>query len=672
MRNKISTVLVFLFLSLPMYVFGEEKDASRYILNPIIVTATKIPQQEEYVTQKVDVIEKEEFPNIAYDYGNIAELLTYQPGTFVNVLSRNDANWGSYGGLGPKYNTYLLDGIPIDSFVDGMGIDPWVLDRVEVQRGPAAVMYSNYLSQDFAGNQTPLAGTSNFILREKVEKPLTRILVGGGKYNTFEGKVYHEGNTGNFHYFVGGSYQQSDYTNYGANPSWLSMIDDPDYQKLRLYFKTTYFFADDHKISLFGHHMNHTGDVGRPNRDYDHTYDTINLVYAKQINDRLNAQLKAGYRYYDRQWNEDNFPANLALREQDEVKQTIIPVDLTFSLKHLQKSLLSFGADYQHATYKTYAEVGGINTKGNDASAYNVGVYAQEELIFDKWVIRAGGRYNDTKNTYNLLSGTVPEVGDKSWNKFLWSGGIKFNATEQLSLYTNGGSSFLVPSAKSVGGTLRSTDLGVPGRNGQLPNPNLRPESGTGIDGGVNWGPLKNLKFGLRGFYNVVDDAIVENRVSLDPSQSQSVNAGKSISHGIELEAKQIINQYIQWFANYTYTWTKLKNGVDPDQDRSNLNFVPKYSGNAGLTLSLPKDIFISPYLNAVGVYYDSTSKSGRLKFGPYQTVNVNVRKAFVTTSSGTFNLTVDLYNVLNQKYEMPWQFQNPGFSMFVGLEARF
>jgi outer membrane receptor protein involved in Fe transport len=99
---------------------------------------------------------------------------------------------------------------------------------------------------------------------------------------------------------------------------------------------------------------------------------------------------------------------------------------------------------------------------------------------------------------------------------------------------------------------------------------------------------------------------------------------------------------------------------------------VPKYSGNAGLTLSLPKDIFISPYLNAVGVYYDSTSKSGRLKFGPYQTVNVNVRKAFVTTSSGTFNLTVDLYNVLNQKYEMPWQFQNPGFSMFVGLEARF
>ncbi len=129
MRIKVFVVLIFLSTLLPACMFSQEKEASRYSLNPIIVTATKIPQQEENVTQKVDIIEREEFPNIAYDYGNIAELLTYQPGTFVNVLSRNDANWGSYGGLGPKYNTYLLDGIPIDSFVDGMSIDPWVLGQ---------------------------------------------------------------------------------------------------------------------------------------------------------------------------------------------------------------------------------------------------------------------------------------------------------------------------------------------------------------------------------------------------------------------------------------------------------------------------------------------------------------------------------------------------------------
>ena len=54
----------------------------------------------------------------------MAEIFQYQPGTFASVLSRNDANWGSYGGLGPKYNGYLLDGLGIDSFVDTMSLDP--------------------------------------------------------------------------------------------------------------------------------------------------------------------------------------------------------------------------------------------------------------------------------------------------------------------------------------------------------------------------------------------------------------------------------------------------------------------------------------------------------------------------------------------------------------------
>ena len=676
MRNISFLSLVLLFFStltgIPLHGVEPEKQTGSYRMSPIIVTATKSPQSEQSVTQKVDVIEQQEFPNLAYEHGNISELLTYQPGTFVNVLSRSDANWGSYGGLGPKYNTYLLDGIPIDSFVDGMSIDPWVVDRVEVQRGPASVMYSNYLTMDFAGNQTPLAGTSNFILREKADTPLTRIFAGAGKYNTFTGKVYHEGSKDKFHYLLGGSYERSDYTNYGTRPSWLNMIDDPEYKKTRLYLKTTYFFADDHKISLFGHHMSHTGDAGRPNRDYDHAYDTINVVYANQINEKLNAQLKAGYRHYKREWEEDNFPTNLALREQDEVKQTIIPVDLTFTVKHLEKSALSLGSDYQHASYETFAKAGGVNAKGNDATAYNLGFYAQEELVLDKWVLRMGGRYNDTKNTYDLLGGTTPQIGDKSWDKFLWSAGVKYNVTEQLSLYSNGGSSFLAPSAKSVGGTLMSSDRGVPGKNGQLPNSGLKAESGVGFDGGITYSPVQNLKTGIRGFYTVVDDAIVENRVSLDPSQSQSVNAGEATSYGIELEVKHLLNKYLQWFANYTYTWTKLKNSVDPDQDRADLSFVPNYVVNIGFMLSLPKDIFVTPYLHAVGSYYDSTSKSGRLKFGPYQIVNVNVRKTLAAKPNHSFDLIVDLYNITNEKYEMPWQFRDPGFSMYAGIEARF
>ena len=244
---------------------------------------------------------------------------------------------------------------------------------------------------------------------------------------------------------------------------------------------------------------------------------------------------------------------------------------------------MTFGADYQQATYETYAETNGLKTKGNDSKAAATGIYVQEDLVWDKWVFRLGGRYSYSQNNYDLISGAVPQEKEKTCDKFLYSAGVRFNALSVLSAYANVGSSFQAPSAKSVGGTLFASDKGVPGRNGQLPNPNLKPESGIGSDLGLDIRPMKNMVIGIRGFYNEVDDAIVENRVSENPSQSQSVNAGKTKSYGVELEIKHRFEKYAEWFANYTYTKTNIKNNVDKDQDGSNVPFVPNYMANLGV-----------------------------------------------------------------------------------------
>jgi iron complex outermembrane recepter protein len=651
----------------------KKEDGKSYKLEDVVVTATKIPRQEEKITQKIDVITDKQIDRIPLANENVAEIFQYQPGTFVNALSRNDANWGSYGGLGPKYNAYLLDGLGIDSFVDTMSLDPWAFERAEVHRGPAAVMYSNYLSQDFAGNQSPLAGITNLVLRDLIDQPLTRIALGYGSWNTWQGRVYNQGKSGNFHYFLGANYEKSDYTNYGTANSWLNMIDNPEYQKTRLYFKTTYAFnRDDHRVSLFAHHYQTNGDVGRPNRDFDHNYDTVNAAYYNQINDWLNTQFKAGYRSYDRRWGEDNYPPSLALREHDGVKQQIIPLDVTFNLKHWKDSLLTFGADYQQATYETYAETNGLKTTNNDSKAAATGIYVQEALSWEKWVFRLGGRYNYSQSKYDLISGTVPQDKDKTWDKFLYSAGVRFNALDFLSAYANVGSSFQTPSAKSVGGTLNAGDKGVPGKNGQLPNPGLKPESGVGSDLGLDIRPMKNMVIGIRGFLNQVDDAIVENRVSENPSQSRSVNAGTMKSYGVELEIKHRFEKYVEWFANYTYTQTDISNSVDKDQDGSNVPFVPNYMANVGVTAYLPYDITISPYLRMVGTYYDSTSVSGRKSFGPYQIINLKATMGLWKTADNRGLLNFELNNLTNNQYEMPWQFQDPGFSIFGNIEVQF
>lgn len=50
----------------------------------------------------------------------------------------------------------------------------WTIERVEAYKGSASVLYSNYLSMDFAGNEAPLADTTNLVLNP----PLTQVQAG--------------------------------------------------------------------------------------------------------------------------------------------------------------------------------------------------------------------------------------------------------------------------------------------------------------------------------------------------------------------------------------------------------------------------------------------------------------------------------------------------------------
>jgi iron complex outermembrane recepter protein len=649
----------------------ERKEAPVALLEEVVVTASKTPVEQSKVTQKVDVISSEEIEQLTFPNRNLSEIFKYQPGTFVNPLSRNDANWGSYGGFGPKYSVYMLDGLPIDSFVDPMSLDSIYLDRAEVYRGPASVLYPNYMSMDFAGNQSSLTGISNLITKERISQPMTSITGGYGYWNTITGRVYHQDAKGDFHYFIGASYEQSDYHNYGTNPSWLNMIDDPDYKKVKLYGKVTWFLTPEQKVSVFVNHTTHIGDAGRPNRGFENQYDLVNFAYENRISQPLTINFKVGYRYYNRKWEEDNFPV-LSLREKDGVTQNIVPADLSVAYKHLKDSVLTIGTDMQYVTYKTFSEPGGVRSVGNDMTARSHGVYIQEQLKIDKWVFRAGGRLAYTRHDYELLGGVTPGLSEKSWLKPLWSGGVRYNVTERIGVYANAGSSYITPSAKSVGGTLSEADLGVPGRNGQLPNASLKPESGMGFDVGADAWVFNNLKVGVRGFLTMADDAIVDVVVSNTPSQTRSINSGKAQSMGVELDVKHMLSRYLAWFANSTFTESEIKESLDPNQVGAAIAFVPKWISNVGFTAKLPYDFSVSPYYQYIGTYYDSTDKTNRSKFGNYWTINLKAQKQLYKGKAYVVNANVDANNLTNRKYVMPWQFQDPGINGVARLEIRF
>ncbi len=666
---KIKKLLITGLLTISLLqVFAQESVKDTITIEVITVTASKTPQSVGNVTQKIDVIDSKEIGKVVSGNRNISEVLMYKPGASVSTLSRNDANWGTYGGIGAKYSTYLLQGLPIDAFVDPMSLDLSAIDRIEVQRGPASVIYPNYLSQDFAGNQSPLAGTINLILKEKINKPLTSFSTAYGSYNTLIGQFYHQGKTQNLNYYAGANYESSDYTNYGTANSWLNMQKNPEYKKTKLFGGATWYPAgnDKQKFTLFVNKTFHTGDAGRVYRGFDNEYGTINAGYSITLNDRMNLQAHMGIRNYNRSWQESNFGVIDTLKSNNGVDQTIVPVDISLTIKHGKENLFIVGSDYQGANYSTWTDpLQGYQSYGNKSTALQSGIYAQEELHISNLIWRAGIRYNYMKNNIELVDGGAPGETTKEWNSFLWSTGLKYKFNNDFSLFANAGNSFLTPGLKSTGGTIRLSDKGVIGRNGQLPNPNLKPESGLGIDAGADVSLPANFKVSVRGFYLTVNDAIIDNVVSQNPSQTQSINAGQTTSKGVETEVKQLITNNIQWFVNYTFMKTEVK-------DAGTVPFAPEQVANLGVNLSTSYGLSFSPYLNYNNGFYDSSDKASRCFFKPGTLLNINVSQVLAKTESYEVEVFGNFYNVTNNKYEMPWQFQNPGFSMMTGIKATF
>jgi len=599
---------------------------------------------------------------------NIAELLRYTSGQFVNVLSRNDANWGSYAGLGPKYNSYLLDGLPIDSFVDPMSLDPWAFERIEAHKGPASVLYPNYLSMDFAGNEAPLAGTTNLILKDRIETSATRLQVGYGSFDTIGGRAYHQGRTGELSYFAGASEERSDYAQYGAPQSWLQTVNSPNYDKTKAYGKASYAFGrPDHTVSLFVHYTHHNGDMGRPNRLFEHDYGTLNLAYNNQILPNLHLQFKLGERYYDREFDNDNYPAGLTLTSTSKTKQRIRPLDVTLSFRHWNAALLSVGVDHQQVEYQTTNRIADNVMPENDVDSESLGVFLQEKIQWRDWVFRAGVRHNTISHDYALLSGKVPTLRSKEWDKYLWSAGLRYMVTDEFSIYANAGSSFMAPAAKQIGGT-----IGSPGDSGQLPNPGLSPEAGVGKDVGFNWQATKTLNLAARVFHNELENAIIDSVVSAIPSQTLASNSGSATAYGIELDLRHAPLDAVQWFANLTLTHTRVEDPLNAEQNNTAIPFAPDQVANIGITASGFWGVTVSPYLHWVGRYYDSTVRDSRQEFGDYALVNMRVQKELLRRQSSVLNVSLDLNNLTNEHYRMPFDFRDVGFNTFATFDISF
>jgi iron complex outermembrane recepter protein len=550
------------------------------------------------------------------------------------------------------------------------------IDHIEVQRGPASILYPNYMSQDFAGNQTPLAGTVNLILKSKINEQKTIFDLSYGSYNTVNGQIFHQNHFNRLNYFLGSTCEMSDYTNYGIAGSWLNMKKDPEYRKTKIFGGVTLFLDDSEsrKLTMYYQGTFHSGDAGRIYRGFSNDYGTFNAGYEMTLDNGMRLQSHAGIRSYNRTWQESNFGVIDTLKSENGVYQVIIPADISLSWSHGKSGVLCFGGDFQEASYYTWTDpLKGYHSYVTKASSTQSGLYIEEQLNPVKGLILRGGiRIAYLRNIVALVSGGSPGNDMASWKKLLWSAGSKYSLNEIISLFTNIGTSFAAPGLKSSCGTIKSEDFGIPGYNGQLPNPDLKPESGLGIDAGIDLKFSSRLKIAARLFYSKVSEAIVDNIVSQNPSQTISQNAGSSNATGGELELSQKLSSSFSWYANYTLMKSNTRDNININQNDVRLAFSPENILNLGFLYSSVSGFIFSPALNYNGGYFDGIDRTNRKYFKPGVLLNLYISKRFSGNKSYPVDLFTRLSNITNNDYEMPWQFRNPGFSGMLGIKVTF
>ena len=160
---------------------------------------------------------------------------------------------------------------------------------------------------------------------------------------------------------------------------------------------------------------------------------------------------------------------------------------------------------------------------------------------------------------------------------------------------------------------------------------------------------------------------------NLQSNYTSLVDLQDHISSGKELRRpSDSPSATLSMFANLTRTHTRVKDPSNADHNGTEIPFAPSELANAGLSLHFPGNIHAEAYYHWVGRYYDSTSRGSRQAFGHFGLINARIYTDLIQNARQEVRLTLDLNNLTDRQYRMPFDFRDPGFNAFVGVDVRY
>lgn len=551
-------------------------------------TATKTDTPIEKTPQSISVVTSEEMQ--MHQFQSVKEALGYTPG--VTVSSRGASNTydfviiRGFSSVGLNQNNYL-DGLKMQGdFYNDAVIDPYMLERVELMRGPTSVLY---------GKSSP-GGIVNMVSKRPTTEPLHEIQFKMGTDNLYQtGFDFSDAldDAGVYSYRLTGvarsNNEQQDNAKqkrYAIAPSFSWRPDDKTNFTFLSYFQnepdTGYYgwlpkegtvqpLPNGGRLSTSFNEAATNNSYSRNQKmvgySFEHGFDdTFTVRQNLRFSEMKVAQQSAyGTGLCNNSMNAFNVYCQALTAEQkahylgrgtvvDNERLQNFSVDTQLQSKFATGAIdhtLLTGVDYMRMRNDISALFGNApaldlnnlpsmsDVDFGSAVPYQMneskqtGLYVQDQAEWNKWVMTLGGRYDWSKQATTVRSdnGYI----DRNDHQFTWRGGVNYLFDNGISPYFSYSQSF-EPNAFSLYSTPRVA---------------YQPSKGEQYEAGVKYVP-KDMPIVVTG---AVYQLTKTDTLMTDPTNAlNQVPAGEVRARGVELEAKAALNANINVTASYTYT----------------------------------------------------------------------------------------------------------------------
>nr|AMJ34015.1 TonB-siderophor: TonB-dependent siderophore receptor [uncultured bacterium] len=586
------------------------------------LSATKTAAGLVKTPQSVSVITRDQMA--ALDVTSVSQALRYSAGVFTEYRgssNRNDEVFVRGFSYVPKYLDGLSYGATASSQTGTM--DPWLLERVELVRGPASVLF---------GQVNP-GGLISMTSKRPTSQPVHQIQFRTGNDNLAEGA-----------FDVGGPLSDDGHLLYRLNGiarSQNSQVEDYKETRIAIAPALTWYPNDATRFTLL---TSYQKDPDAGYRNFLPRYGTVNSVdgsyiprdfnvsdpgynqswreqtligyeFEHQLNDMLTLRQNARYGTIKQKYRYlvySNSAANssvLSRRAQHEERQTdefgINQLEAQFTTGQLAHTVLG-GLDYKTSKDKQYlgraggsqydldwrAPVYGVKV---DESTFRtasdeqqnldqVGLYLQDQLSLENWELLLSGRYDWAEvRTTDFTDSSRTQKND---SKFTWRTGLLYAFDFGLSPYISYSTSF-------------EPNLQTNRAPGVAP---FDPSEGKQVEVGVKYQPTPTALMTLAMY-----DLTQSNVATWNSAAGWYENSGKVRSKGVEAEAHATFFDNLNLIASYTWTDAETVNTIVAGTEGKTPARIPTHMASAFTSYTLPNGALKS-LTAGVGVRYIGTS----------------------------------------------------------------